>query len=154
MIVSQYQEHQHFDDIEHELISKLDSLFMTDSKADDLSRAFFISHLRHLFESSHVVERLRERVSSFLDSVDLFLEMLLSVRALPEGEEFADDRVIATVRYFFSANSIHIDTLQLRLMNFIRRIGRNEIYIKYVHQLVDVSVTLTSYLLPLIQIRC
>ncbi|KAI9456498.1 C2 domain in Dock180 and Zizimin proteins-domain-containing protein [Lactarius psammicola] len=117
MIVSQYQEHQHFDDIEHELISKLDSLFMTDSKADDLSRAFFISHLRHLFESSNVVERLRERVSSFLDSVDLFLEMLLSVRALPEGEEFADDRVIAT----------------LRLMNFIRRIGRNEIYIKYMH---------------------
>lgn len=24
-------------------------------------------------------------------------------------------------------------------MNFIRRIGRDEIYIKYVHQLVDVS---------------
>lgn len=35
-------------------------------------------------------------------------------------------------------------------MNFIRRIGRNEIYIKYVHQLVDVSVNLTSYLVPLI----
>src|SRR6266851_7346340 len=98
MIVSQYQEHQHFDDIEHELISKLDSLFMSDSKADDLSRAFFINQLRHLFDSSRVEERLRERVSNFLDSVDLFLEMLLSVRALPEGEEFADDRVIATVR--------------------------------------------------------
>jgi dedicator of cytokinesis protein 3 len=98
MIVSQYQEHQHFDDIEHELISKLDSLFMSDSKADDLSRAFFINQLRHLFESSRVEERLRERVSNFLDSVDLFLEMLLSVRALPEGEEFSDDRVIATVR--------------------------------------------------------
>jgi dedicator of cytokinesis protein 3 len=97
MIVSQYQEHQHFDDIEHELISKLDSLFMSDSKADDLSRAFFISQLRHLFESSRVEEQLRDRVSNFLDSVDLFLEMLLSVRALPEGEEFADDRVIATV---------------------------------------------------------
>ncbi|KAH9046876.1 hypothetical protein EDB84DRAFT_1557919 [Lactarius hengduanensis] len=112
-----------------ELISKLDSLFMTDSKADDLSRTFFISHLRHLFESSNVVERLRERVSSFLDSVDLFLEMLLSVRALPEGEEFADDRVIAT----------------LRLMNFIRRIGRNEIYIKYVHQLVDMHLQSQNY---------
>ena len=139
MIVSQYQEHQHFDDIEHELISKLDSLFMTDSKADDLSRAFFISHLRHLFESSHVVERLRERVSSFLDSVDLFLEMLLSVRALPEGEEFADDRVIATVRQSSFVRLIRIHSLQLRLMNFIRRIGRNEIYIKYVHQLVEIG---------------
>jgi hypothetical protein len=25
-------------------------------------------------------------------------------------------------------------------MNFVRRIGRNEIYIKYVHQLVNVGV--------------
>jgi dedicator of cytokinesis protein 3 len=98
MIVSQYQAHRHFDDIENELIGKLDSLFMSDSKADDLSRAFFISQLRHLFESSNVEELLRDRVSTFLDSVDLFLEMLLSVRALPEGEEFSDDRVMATVQ--------------------------------------------------------
>jgi hypothetical protein len=32
------------------------------------------------------------------------------------------------------------DLEQLRLMNFIRRIGRDEIYIKYVHQLVNVSL--------------
>ena len=86
-----------FDDIENELVNKLDTLFMSDSKADDISRTFFIGQLRHLFESSLVDEQLRQRVSSFLDSVDLFLELLLNVRALPEGEEFADDRVIATV---------------------------------------------------------
>jgi hypothetical protein len=40
---------------------------------------------------------LRERVSNFLDCVDAFLKLLLSLRSLPEGEEFADDRVIATV---------------------------------------------------------
>ncbi|KAG6829556.1 hypothetical protein H0H92_004225 [Tricholoma furcatifolium] len=121
MIVSEYHQSEHFDEIENELVTRLDSLFMSDSKGDDISRAFFIGQLRHLFDSSDVDEQLRERVSSFLDSVDLFLELLLSVRALPEGEEFADDRVIAT----------------LRLMNFIRRIGRDEIYIKYVHQLVN-----------------
>ena len=142
MVVSQHQEHRHFDDIEHELISKLDSLFMSDSKADDLSRAFFISHLRHLFESSNVEEQLRKRVSNFLDSVDLFLEMLLSVRALPEGEEFSDDRVIATVRCLPHFLFDHPHAFQLRLMNFIRRIGRDEIYIKYVHQLVNVGVIL------------
>ena len=43
-------------------------------------------------------EELRTRVTHFLDSVDVFLELLLSVRGLPEGEEYADDRVIATVR--------------------------------------------------------
>ena len=100
MIVSEYNGSGHFDAIEHELVTRLDSLFMSDSKGDDISRAFFIGQLRHLFDSSDVEEQLRERVSNFLDSVDLFLELLLSVRALPEGEEFADDRVIATVDHF------------------------------------------------------
>ena len=98
MIVSEHHVSQHFDHIENELVSKLDQLFMSDSKGDDISRAFFIGHLRHLFETSSVNEQLRENVANFLDSVDLFLELLLSVKALPEGEEFSDDRVIATVR--------------------------------------------------------
>ena len=102
MIVSQFHASGHFDDIENELVSKLDVLFMSDSKGDDVSRAFFIGHLRHLFDSSDVDAELRNRVTSFLDSVDQFLALLLSVRALPEGEEFADDRVIATVRDTFS----------------------------------------------------
>ncbi|KAF7362005.1 hypothetical protein MVEN_00545700 [Mycena venus] len=129
MIVSEYHQSQNFDEIETELVTRLDSLFMSDSKGDDISRAFFIGHLRHLFYSSEVDESLRERVSVFLDSVDLFLELLLSVRALPEGDEYADDRVIAT----------------LRLMNFIRRIGRDEIYIKYVHQLVNMHLQSQNY---------
>lgn len=97
MIISEYQTSQNFDDIENELVNKLDTLFMSDSKGDDISRTFFIGQLRHLFDSSYVDDQLRQRVSNFLDSVDLFLELLLNVRALPEGEEFADDRVIATV---------------------------------------------------------
>ena len=96
MIVAEHQQSGHFDGIENELVNRLDSLFMSDSKGDDISRAF-IEQLRHLFDSSDVDERLRECVANFLDSVDLFLELLLSVRALPEGEEFSDDRVIATV---------------------------------------------------------
>jgi dedicator of cytokinesis protein 3 len=129
MIVSEYHLAGQFDDIENEVVTKLDSLFMSDSKGDDISRAFFIGQLRHLFDNSPVDEALRQRVASFLESVDLFLELLLNVRALPEGEEFQDDRVIAT----------------LRLMNFIRRIGRDEIYIKYVHQLVNVRIDLFIY---------
>ncbi|KAF9529304.1 cytoplasmic protein [Crepidotus variabilis] len=129
MIVSEYHQSEHFDEIEHELVTRLDSLFMSDSKGDDISRAFFIGQLRHLFDTSDVDEQLRDQVAGFLDSVDLFLELLLSVRALPDGEEYADDRVIAT----------------LRLMNFIRRIGRDEIYIKYVHQLVNMHLQSQNY---------
>ena len=81
---------------------------MSDSKGDDTSRAFFITQLRLLFDSSAVDEALRYRISAFMDSVDQFLELLLNVRALPEGEEFADDRVIATVCPFFP-HSRYID---------------------------------------------
>lgn len=97
MIVSDFDESGHFEEIEHELVTRLDALFMSESKGDDISGAFFVGQLRHLFESTDVHEQLRHRVTSFLDSVELFLELLKSVRALPEGEEFADERVIATV---------------------------------------------------------
>ncbi|KAH9917284.1 cytoplasmic protein [Amylocystis lapponica] len=129
MMISEYHACGHFNRIEHELVSKLDTLFMSDSKGDDISRAFFISQLKHLFDASEVDDPLRERVNGFLMEVDQFLELLLNVRALPEGEEFSDDRVIAT----------------LRLMNFIRRIGRDEIYIKYVHQLVNMHLQAQNY---------
>ena len=112
MIVSQYHAHEHFDEIEHELVNKLDSLFMSDSKGDDISRAFFMSQLRHLFYSSSVDDQLRDRVAHFLDSVDLFLELLLNVKALPDGEEYADDRVIATV-------SILTDSLHDRELMYV-----------------------------------
>ncbi|KAI6032808.1 hypothetical protein F5J12DRAFT_902576 [Pisolithus orientalis] len=129
MIICEYQQSGNFDKIENELVRKLDSLFMSQSKGDDISRAFFIAQLRQLFDSSEVEEQLREHVSTFLDSVDAFLKLLLSVRSLPEGEEFAEDRVIAT----------------LRLMNFIREIGREEMYIKYVHQLVNAHLQSQNY---------
>jgi hypothetical protein len=94
MIISEYHQYGHFDQIETELVRKLDSLFMSQSKGDYKS---FIHQLRHLFESPEVDDQLRERVSAFLDSVEAFIKLLSNVRRLPEGEEFADDRVIATV---------------------------------------------------------
>lgn len=99
MIVSEYQVSGHFNDIENQLVGKLDTLFMSDSKGDDLSRVFFIAQLRQHFDGPEVDPELRSRVTTFLDSVDLFLELLLNVRDLPDGEEFADDRVMATVSF-------------------------------------------------------
>lgn len=146
MIITQFHTSGHFDDIENELVSKLDTLFMSDGKRDDISQAMFINHLRHLLDAPEVDVELRKSAMVFLDSVDGFLELLLSVRALPETEEFADDRVIATVSYIFASKYVIYSQIhtQLRLMNFIRRIGRDEIYIKYVHQLVNVSLDSAS----------
>lgn len=131
MILSEYQETGAFTQIKTEVINKLDELFVSENKADDVSRAFFINQLRQLFESSTVDDELRTSMLEFLASVDMFLELLVSVRELPDGDEFLDDKVIAT----------------LRLMNFTREIGRDEMYIKYVHQLANVS-TLETTLFP------
>lgn len=128
MILSEYQETGAFTQIKTEVINKLDELFVSENKADDVSRAFFINQLRQLFESSTVDEELRASMLEFLASVDMFLELLVSVRELPDGDEFLDDKVIAT----------------LRLMNFTREIGRDEMYIKYVHQLANVSALVSS----------
>ena len=73
MIIAEYHISRNFEHIENELVSKLDTLFMSDSKNNEISRAFFIGHLRHLFDSSDVDEDLRTRVTHFLDSVDVFL---------------------------------------------------------------------------------
>jgi len=128
MIIAEYQHSGNFSGIESELVSKLDKLFMSDTRGDDITRAYFILQLRHLFDSPDIDEQLKIHIDDFLNSVDLFLDLLLSIRELPEGEEYQDDRVIAT----------------LRLMNFIRRIGKDDMYIRYVHQLVNVRITFLS----------
>jgi dedicator of cytokinesis protein 3 len=50
-----------------------------------------------------------------------FVELLFDLKSLPDGEEYADDRVLKT----------------LKLLNFFLMIDRTHIYIKYVHQLAD-----------------
>src|SRR4051812_43071143 len=84
MILSEYQETGAFTQIKTEVINKLDELFVSENKADDVSRAFFINQLRQLFESSTVDEDLRTSMLEFLASVDMFLELLVSVRELPD----------------------------------------------------------------------
>lgn len=128
MVLSEYQATGNFDKIKTEVINKLDALFVSENEADDVSRSFFVQQLRHCFEASTVDEALRTRMLEFLGSVDMFLDLLISVRELPNGDEFLDDKVIAT----------------LRLMNFTREIGRDEMYIRYVHMLANVRVCLTG----------
>lgn len=130
MIVSEYNLNDDFSQIEAEIIDKLDKLFMSETKGDEISRAFFIGQLRTLFETSPSVDAtLQLRIRRFLDSVNQFLDLLLSVRNLPEGEEYQDDRIMGT----------------LKLMKFIKGIGRNEIYVKYVHQLVSMQLVNHNY---------
>ncbi|GAA5903536.1 hypothetical protein JCM5296_006854 [Sporobolomyces johnsonii] len=129
MIVSEYHLNGHFAIIEAEVIDRLDKLFGIQTKGDEMSRAFFIAQLRQLFDESEMDDELRQQVDAFLDSINSFLDLLLAVRNLPEGEEYQEDRIIST----------------LKLMSFIRGIGRSEIFIRYVQRLVTYHVALGSH---------
>ncbi|KAM0753228.1 hypothetical protein T439DRAFT_342381 [Meredithblackwellia eburnea MCA 4105] len=126
MIVSEYYLNDDFSVIEAEVIDRLDKLFMSQTKGDEISRAFFVGQLRSLFDEASIDDRLRDQVDSFLNSVNSFLDLLLAVRNLPEGDEYQEDRIIST----------------LKLMSFIRGIGRSEIFIRYVNRLVTYHVAL------------
>ncbi|KAH9819300.1 dedicator of cytokinesis-domain-containing protein [Melampsora americana] len=120
VMLTEYQANQDLTVVTDEIIDKLDSLLgnSPSSQNDEMSRAFFVGQLQSLFESDPIDERLQKQVESFMHSVNQFLELLLSIRNLPPGDEFIDDRVIGT----------------LKLMSFIRNIGRSGIYIHYVHK--------------------
>lgn len=122
LIVAEFHLNNSFHSIENEVLDRLDKLF-SHKKGDEISRAFFITQLRHLFDGSDLDERLRSQVEVFLDSINYFLELLLGIRNLPESEEWQDDRVSGT----------------LKLMAFIEKRHRS-IYIRYVHRLVEFHV--------------
>ncbi|GAA5945387.1 hypothetical protein JCM10213_005960, partial [Rhodosporidiobolus nylandii] len=126
MIVSEYTLNKHFGLIEGEVIDKLDKLFGAQTKGDEISRAFFVAQLRQLFDEADLDAQLGEQVDAFLAMINSFLDLLLAVRNLPEGEEYQEDRIIST----------------LKLMSFIRGIGRSEIFVRYVQRLVSYHVAL------------
>lgn len=94
----QYYLNDDFSVIEAEVIDRLDKLFMSQTKGDEISRAFFVSQLRGLFDESNIDDKLRTQVDLFLTSVNSFLDLLLAVRNLPEGEEVSDSDSRSTMR--------------------------------------------------------
>lgn len=91
----QYELNGELDAFEAATIGHLDSLFGARDHVDAAaSRTFFVAELRQLFDERDLKDDQRTRILAFLDSIDSFLELLLSVKTLPEGDE---------VRIFWSA---------------------------------------------------
>jgi dedicator of cytokinesis protein 3 len=86
-LYSQYTLSKHFGVIEAEVTDRLDKLFGVQIKGDEISRAFFVAQLRQLFDESEIEDQLRQQVDNFLARIDDFLDLLLAVRNLPDGEE-------------------------------------------------------------------
>lgn len=129
MITSEWHLNGDFSVIEAEIIDKLDVLFMTHTKGDEISRAFFVGQLRALFDNPNVDPGLREQVEACLVSVNRFLDLLLSVRSLPLEEGYEDDRIAGT----------------LKLLGFLRQANRVSAFSTHVLRLVNLHLENQNY---------
>jgi len=59
-----------------------------------------------------------------MDEIELFIDLLITLRTLPQPIEWKDERSLAL----------------FRLMEFTKRIGRKDLYSRFVHQLVSLAL--------------
>ncbi|PLW24952.1 hypothetical protein PCASD_24233 [Puccinia coronata f. sp. avenae] len=120
VIVSEFNLNRDFTVIADEIIDKLDNL-LGSSPNENLNNQSPIVEGNSEDQQRGIEPELKAQINLFLDSLSQFLDLLLSIRNLPPGNEFINDRVIGP----------------LKLMSFIRNIGRSGIYIHYDHTLVN-----------------
>ncbi|OBZ90658.1 Dedicator of cytokinesis protein 3 [Choanephora cucurbitarum] len=119
--------------VQHALLSTLDRLVMSENKGDDLICSKITIELANAIEKRLLTDNRRDLLifgRRAVDSICRFLSLLLQIRSLPADDEFMDERITAT----------------LKLMKFIQVIEREEIYIKYVHQLVQLHLDSRNFI--------
>ncbi|KAI8980817.1 hypothetical protein BDB01DRAFT_851559 [Pilobolus umbonatus] len=126
--------------VQHCLIGTLDRLVMSESKGDDIIQEKFTSELNNAIEyrlKQDGRSDLLEAGHRAVNSLGKFLDLILQIRSLPADDEFMDERITAT----------------LKLMKFIQVIEREEIYIKYVHQLVELHLDSKNFIEAALTLR-
>lgn len=120
--------------VQHALISTLDRLVMSEEKGDAVICSRITVELATALENRLQNDDRTDLIVPGLravDSICKFLGLLLQIRSLPlDDDEFMDERITST----------------LKLMKFIQVIEREEIYIKYVHQLVQLHLDSRNFI--------
>lgn len=116
MILSEWDLNQDISIIETEIISSLDSLFKTKQMGESVSQKIFISELLALFEDdAGADEDLLAAVKGLISTIDELLDLLVASQSS------------------LSTQSLHA----LKLMEYMKDMGREDIFIRYVHELAD-----------------
>ncbi|KAJ5183341.1 hypothetical protein N7492_000957 [Penicillium capsulatum] len=116
MILSEWDLNQDISILETEIISSLDSLFKTKHMSESLSQKIFIGELLDLFETDAVSdESLLNAVKNLITTVDELLDLLVASQSST------------------SIQSLH----SLKLMEYMKDMGREDIFIRYVHELAE-----------------
>ncbi|KAI9888447.1 MAG: hypothetical protein M1814_006926 [Vezdaea aestivalis] len=128
MIVSEWTLSQDLSVVQAEMIDCLDRLFKTRQLTESILQKLFISELSDLFEPLSHVENdlLYAAFRGLVATIDEFLDLLVAVHSTDMTEEAA--HIVNT----------------LRLMEFLRDMQKEDIFIRYVHQLGKVQLEARS----------
>lgn len=116
MILSEWELNQDLSIIETEIISSLDSLFKTKHMNESIFQKLFITELLGYFECCATFdESLSNAVKGLIATVDELLDLFVASQSGSVTE------------------SLHT----LRLMEYMKDMGREDIFIRYVHELAE-----------------
>lgn len=122
MIVSEWTLSDDLSIIEAETIDALDHMFKSKTVGENLQQRLFVNELLELFEplASIQGDGLWQALKALVATVDELLDLLMAVHSTDNTEAF---RIMHT----------------LRLMDFLRDMQKEDIFIRYVHQLAQVQ---------------
>lgn len=119
MILSEWDLNQELSIIETEIISSLDSLFKIKHMNESIFQKLFVGELFGYFESCATFdEDLSNAVKALIGTVDELLDLFVASQSGSVTE------------------SLHT----LRLMEYMKDMGREDIFIRYVHELAEAQV--------------
>jgi hypothetical protein len=124
MIISEWDLNQDLSIIEMEIVTSLDVLFQTKHMNESITQKLFITELLDLFEKiEDSDEALATDVKGLIGTIDELLELLVACNSGGITE------------------SLHT----LRLMEFMKDMDREDIFIRYVHELAQSQATEHNY---------
>ncbi|KAK9474316.1 uncharacterized protein V1510DRAFT_411912 [Dipodascopsis tothii] len=123
MIISELALHSSLDNMFSCVIDSLDKIFKTKTHhPENAAKSNFVDNLRPLFEK-HDGDALNLEVLNLLNLIDSLIDLLSQLYSVPADEAYEDDRMLCT----------------LNLMNFLRNTNRQDLFIRYVHQMVQIQ---------------
>ena len=128
MILSEWTLNEDLSAVQTEMIDSLDRMFKTQKLADSVSRKLFVNELLDRFSSLSQIsdEPLWEAIKQLVSSIDELLDLVSAVYSSESSESY---KIMHT----------------LRLMEFLKDMQRQDIYIRYVHQLAEIQADLSNY---------
>ena len=129
MIVSEWTLSEDLSVIQTELIDCLDELFKTKPLTESILQKLFLSELLHLFSPlAHIPDdSLYTALKELVATIDEFLDLLVAVHSTDDAGE--------------ASHMIQ----RLRLMEFLRDMQKEEIFIRYVHQLAELQASARNH---------